>query len=69
MCKNGISFLGCIRTKNESKFPPFSSPISKSDQLDWSEFHVEDAKDNEFGDFWFGIYFPVQTFKEIVQTR
>ena len=38
-------------------------------QLDWSEFHVEDAKDNEFGDFWFGIYFPVQTFKQIVQTR
>ena len=76
-------YKSCTNRKkiSESKFfqdivskKKYSGPCKKLEnlQLDWKESKRKgkmDAKDGEFGDFGFSIYFPTHTFKEIVQSR
>ena len=37
--------------------------------LDWTEENYDEAEDGTFGEFWIGIYFSNDIFKEIVQSR
>ena len=43
--------------------------IMQNIHLDWTEDNDDDAEDGTFGDFWIGLYFLTNTFKEIVQSR
>ena len=76
-------YKGCMNSKtiSESKFfqdivpkQRYSIPCKTLEnlRLDWKESKRKgkmDAKDGEFGDFGFSIYFATHTFKEIVQSR
>ena len=76
-------YRACTNRKkiSESKFfqdivskKKYSSPCKTLEnlRLDWKESKLKgkmDAKDGEFGNFGFSIYFPTHTFKEIVQSR
>ena len=37
--------------------------------LDWTEENYEEAEEGAYGEFWIGIYFSNDIFKEIVQSR
>ena len=55
-----------ITSRKNYKIPCKVMPIVN---VEWDEYTYKDAKNDEFGDFWVGIYFTTPIFKKIIQTR
>ena len=43
--------------------------VMQNIHVDWTEDNYDDAEDGTFGEFWIGLYFLTDTFKEIIQSR